>query len=140
MLYTVHLAYFRPTGRFLAFANMQTPHKALIEIWADIVEKRRLGELPGLRPNAGRDLLILVDVAAHPERKLHMILPPFIGDDDVTPVHVQTGEMEPIVRLPLDEMPSVRTTTRDVIRMDVDDEVTPPDGTLHRDFKPENTE
>jgi len=130
MSYLVHLAYFRPTGRFLAYASTTINRETLIDIWAEIVQLRQIGELPGLRPKAGRDLLILVDVAEHPERKLHLIIPPFINDDDVTPVRVPLNTNEdwsaPLVRIPLDELPVGRTTTRDVIRTpETDDEKTP---------------
>lgn len=128
MSYVVHLAYFRPSGRFLAYASVTIARETLVEIWAEIVEMRRIGELPGLRPRAGRDLLILVDVVEHPERRMHLIIPPSINDDDVTPVRVRPTNDDwssPMVRIPLDEIPAGRTTTRDVIRPEVDDEKTP---------------
>lgn len=128
MPYLVHLAYFRPSGRFLAYASTTIDRATLVEIWAEIVQLRQIGELPGLRPKAGRDLLILVDVADHPERKLHLIIPPFVNDDDITPIRVAVNPDDtsaPMVRIPLDELPVGRTTTRDVIRPEVDDEKTP---------------
>jgi len=126
----VQLAYFRLTGRFLAFADCVVEQDTLPQIWEAIHEMRRLGRLPGLRANAGRDLFILVDVADHPLREMHMVIPPFINDDDITPIRVPTGEMQPLVRVPLEEMPSPRTTTRDVVKPMItsDEEVTPPDG------------
>jgi len=133
MSYLVHLAYFRPSGRFLAYASTSIARDTLIDIWAEIVEMRRIGELPGLRPKAGRDLLILVDVANHPERRLHLIIPPFVNDDDITPIRVPVlarghkDHSAPVVRIPLDELPVGRTTTRDVIRPENDDEKTPVD-------------
>jgi hypothetical protein len=130
MPYQTHLAYFRPSGRFLAFASVVINREALVDIWAAIVELRQLGELPGLRPKAGRDLLILVDVFDHPERKLHLIIPPFVNDEDVTPVRIPINAEDisaPLVRIPLDELPVGRTTTRDVIRPEADEEVTPVD-------------
>lgn len=133
MSYLVHLAYFRPSGRFLAYATTVIEREALVDIWAEIVEMRRIGELPGLRPKSGRDLLILVDIVGHPERRLHLIIPPFINDDDVTPVRVRPtndDRSSPMVRIPLDELPVGRTTTRDVIRPEVDDEKTPVDRPL----------
>lgn len=126
MAYEVRLAYFRPTGRFLAFAQTIIERELLVDIWDEVVELRRLGSLPGLRPNAGRDLIILVDVHMHPERKLHLLIPPTINDDDITPVRVPTGEMTPLVRMPMDELPSPRTTTRDVVKVELD-ETTPID-------------
>ena len=130
MPYLVHLAYFRPSGRFLAYASTTIDRATLVEIWAKVVDLRRLGELPGLRPKAGRDLLILVDVADHPERKLHLIIPPFVNDDDVTPIRVpilpeSEDHSAPLVRIPLDEIPVGRTTTRDVVRPAADEEITP---------------
>lgn len=129
MSYLVHLAYFRPSGRFLAYATAMIDRVTLIDIWAEIVELRRIGELPGLRPKSGRDLLILVDVIGHPERRLHLIIPPFVNDDDVTPIRVAVNPDDtsaPMVRIPLDELPVGRTTTRDVIRPETsDDEKTP---------------
>jgi len=82
MSYLVHLAYFRPSGRFLAYASTTIDRETLVDIWAEIVELRRIGELPGLRPRAGRDLLILVDVASYPERR---VIRPEV-DDEKTPV------------------------------------------------------
>jgi hypothetical protein len=131
MSYQAHLAYFRPSGRFLAFATTTVDRESLVDIWARIVELRQLGELPGLRPKAGRDLLILVDVMGHPERKLHLIIPPFVNDDDVTPIQVplfREDASAPMVRIPLDELPITRTSTRDVVRVELDDDdITPID-------------
>jgi hypothetical protein len=135
MTYKVQLIYFRQTGKFLAGAEAVIAHDELIEIWETVDDMRRLGRLPGLRPGAGRDLFIVVDVPDHPERALHMVMPPFLDDDDVTPPRVPTGEMTPLVRVPLDELP--RTSTRDVLKVDPvaaqdgdtvvasDDEITP---------------
>ena len=75
---------------------------------------RRMGRLPGLRPGAGRDLFVLVDVPDHPQRVLHIAMPPFQDEDDVTPLRTPTGEMIPLVRVPLAEIP--RTTTRDILQ------------------------
>ena len=126
MAYQVQLAYFRLTGKFLAYADCEVVQETLPQIWEVIHDLRRGGRLPGLRPNAGRDLFILVDVPDHPERALHLVMPPFINDDDITPVRVPTGELPPLVRLALDEIPSARTTTRDVVKIVLDDEeVTP---------------
>jgi len=126
MPYKVQLLYFRQTGKFLATAETATAHDGLIEIWEEIDDMRRLGRLPGLRPGAGRDLFVVVDVPDHPQRVLHMVMPPFIDDDDVTPPRVPTGEMIPLVRVPLDELP--RTSTRDVVKTPPpDEEVTPVD-------------
>ena len=57
-----------------------------------------------------------------------MVMPPFMDDDDVTPTRTSTGEMLPLVRVPLAEIP--RTSTRDVVKMpfdvsDTSEEVTP---------------
>lgn len=112
--YKVQLTYFRQTGKFLATAETTIAHEAIGEIWKEVDNKRRLGELPGLRPGAGRDLFVVVDVPDHPQRVLHMVMPAFVDDDDVTPTRRSTGEMLPLVRLPLDEIP--RTTTRDLVK------------------------
>ena len=134
MPHKVQLAYFRLTGKFLAFADCVVDQEAISAIWSEIHELRRLGRLPGLRVNAGRDLFILVDVVGHPQRELHMVIPPFVNDDDITPVRVPTGEMQPLVRVPLEEMPSSRTTTKDVVRPEkaanADEETTPRDAPL----------
>jgi len=133
-MYKVQLLYFRQTGKFLAAAEITTALTDLVEIWETIDDKRRLGQLPGLRPGAGRDLFILVDVPAHPQRVLHLVMPPFIDDDDVTPPRVSTGEMMPLVRVPLDEMP--RTSTCDVVKIAPvvsDEEITPTDQPIPRD-------
>jgi len=139
--YQVNLIYFRQTGKFLATGQTTIAHDELFEIWDEIDEMRRMGRLPGLRPGAGRDLVIVVDVPDHPKRVLHMVMPPFVDEDDVTPPHMPTGEMVPLTRIPLDEIP--RTSTRDVVKIepaaidkvdqDADttvgtgDDVTPPD-------------
>ncbi len=110
-MYKVQLTYFRQTGKFLTTAETTVVgHDDLVEIWEVVDDMRRLGRLPGLRPGAGRDLFIVVDVLDHPQRVLHMVMPPFVDDDDVTPPRVSTGEMAPLVRVPLDELP--RTSTR----------------------------
>lgn len=119
--------YFRPKGKFLAVAEMTTAQDELIDIWEEIDDMRRLGRLPGLRPMAGRDLLIVVDVPDHPQRVPHLVMPPFVDDDDVTPARIPTGEMLPLVRVPLAEIP--RTSTRDIIKpkLTSDDEIPTPD-------------
>ena len=114
MTYQVNLIYFRQTGKFLATTQTTIAHEALVEIWEEIDDMRRLGRLPGLRPGAGRDLFIVVDVPDHPKRVLHMVTPPFQDEDDVTPPRISTGEMVPLVRVPLAEIP--RTSTRDVVK------------------------
>lgn len=119
MAYKVQLIYFRQTGKFLTTAEATIAHDELVEIWEEIDDMRRLGRLPGLRPGAGRDLFVIVDVPDHPQRVLHMVMPPFHDDDDVTPPRIPTGEMIPLVRVPLDEMP--RTSTRDVVKMPASD-------------------
>ena len=131
MTYKVQLTYFRQTGKFLAFAETVLAHEAIVEIWEEVDDMRRLGRLPGLRTGAGRDLFIVVDVPDHPQRVLRMVTPPFQDEDDVTPPRISTEEMIPLVRVPLAEMP--RTSTRDVVKADpnadtvvmTDDEITP---------------
>ena len=113
MAYKVQLVYFRQTGKFLATAEAAIAHDEIVDIWEEIDDMRRLGRLPGIRPGAGRDLFIIVDVPDHPQRVLHMVTPPFQDEDDVTPPRISTGEMVPLVRVPLEEIP--RTTTRDVV-------------------------
>lgn len=129
MTYKVLLIYFRQTGKFLATVETTLAIDELVDIWAHIDDLRRLGSLPGLRPGAGRDLFVIVDVPDHPQRVLHMVMPPFIDDDDVTPARTSTGEMLPLVRVPLAEIP--RTSTRDVVKMPALDlsseEITPVD-------------
>jgi hypothetical protein len=112
--YKVQLIYFRQTGKFLTIAETVLAHDEIVEIWEEVDDMRRLGRLPGLRPGAGRDLFIIVDVPDHPQRVLHMVTPPFQDEDDVTPPRISTGEMVPLVRVPLAEIP--RTSTRDVVK------------------------
>ena len=114
MAYKVQLIYFRQTGKFLTMAETVLAHDEIVEIWEEVDDMRRLGRLPGLRPGAGRDLFIIVDVPDHPQRVLHMVTPPFQDEDDVTPPRISTGEMLPLVRVPLAEIP--RTSTRDVVK------------------------
>jgi hypothetical protein len=134
--YKVQLIYFRQTGTFLAAAETTVAGEAISEIWKEVDSMRRLGALPGLRPGAGRDLFIVVDVPDHPQRVLHLVMAPFLDEDDVTPPRTSTSEMLPLVRVPLDEIP--RTTTRDVVKLPLadldadtfvvpDDDVTPVD-------------
>jgi hypothetical protein len=117
--YKVQLSYFRQTGKFLTTAETTIARNAISEIWEAIDDLRRLGRLPGLRQGSGRDLYVLVDVPDHPQRMPHLVMPPFLDDDDVTPPRTSTGELVPRVRVPLEEIP--RTTTRDVIKFDVTD-------------------
>ena len=137
--YKVQLLYFRQTGKFLATAETVLAHDTLVEIWEEIDDIRRLGSLPGLRPGAGRDLFILVDVPDHPQRVLHMVTPPFQDEDDVTPPRISTVEMVPLVRVPLAELP--RTSTRDVIKPPVSrsEEITPVNVPIPRPSGPEET-
>ena len=116
MAYKVQLIYFRPKGKFLTTVETTIAHDEIVEIWEEIDEMRRLGQLPGLRPGAGRDLFIIVDVPDHPQRVLHMVTPPFQDEDDVTPLPIPTGEMMPLVRVPLAKIPIPRTSTRDVVK------------------------
>jgi hypothetical protein len=123
----VFLIYFRQTGKFLTRAETVIANESILEIWEEIDDMRRLGRLPGLKQGAGRDLFVLVDVPSHPQNVLQIVMPPFIDDDDVTPPRIPTGEMLPLVRVPLDEMP--RTSTRDIVRQEpiAPDEITPVD-------------
>src|SRR4029077_5418505 len=116
--YQVQLSYFRQTGKFLAAATMTTSREAIVEIWADVNDMRRLGRLPHLRPGTGRDLFIVVDVPDHPQRSPHMVMPPLLDEDDVTPTRAMMGEPALLVRVPLSTSP--RTTTRDVIKPEAD--------------------
>jgi hypothetical protein len=130
MAYTVQLIYFRSTGKYLTRAEIVIDQSVLAKIWDEVNELRRVGRLPGIRLNAGRDLFVLVDVPDHPQRVPYLVMPPFFDEDDVTPPRIPTGEMAPIVRVPLEEMP--RTTTRDIVKSDPattisDEEVTPVD-------------
>lgn len=113
--YKVQLIYFRQTGKFLAIAETTIALDEIVEIWEEIDDMRRLGRLPGLRPGAGRDLFVLVDVPDHPKRVLHLVMAPFLDEDDVTPPRIPTVEMVPLVRVPLAEIP--RTTTRDIVKI-----------------------
>jgi hypothetical protein len=112
--YKVHLSYFRQTGKFLAAADTTTTRTSITEIWAEINDLRRLGQLPSLRPGTGRDLFVVIDVPDHPQRVLHMVTPPFLDEDDVTPSRTMTGETALLIRLPLSEIP--QTTTRDIVK------------------------
>ena len=136
MAYKVQLTYFRQTGKFLTTAETVLAHDEIVEIWEEIDDMRRLGRLPGLRPSAGRDLFIIVDVPDHPQRVPHMVTPPFQDEDDITPIRTSTEEMVPLVRVPRAEIP--RTSTRDVVKppeaaseadtvVSSDEEVTPVD-------------
>lgn len=118
MTYKVQLTYFRPPGKFLAIAETTIACEAITEIWAAVNNMRRLGQLPSLRPGAGRDLFIVIDVPEHPQRLLHMVMPPFLDEDDVTPARAMIGEPALLVRVPLSAAP--RTTTRDVVKISDD--------------------
>jgi hypothetical protein len=112
--YKVQLTYFRSPGKFLAIAETLTSREAITDVWADVNDMRRLGQLPSLRLGAGRDLFIVIDVPDHPQRRLHTVMPPFLDEEDVTPARTMTGEAALLVRVPLNATP--RTTTRDVIK------------------------
>jgi hypothetical protein len=136
MAYKVQFIYFRQTGKFLATAEATIALDNLNEIWGKIDDMRRLGRLPGLRPGAGRDLFVLVDVPDHPQRVLHLVMAPFLDEDDITPPRISTGEMVPLVRMSLAEIP--RTSTRDVVKPTKanDDEITPVDSPLPEPDEP----
>lgn len=127
MPFKVQLTYFRQTGKFLTVASEMIARETLAEIWAEVDDMRRMGRLPSLRPGAGRDLLILVNVPDHPQNVMQLVVPPDMDEDDITPTRIPTGEMVPLVRVPLDEIP--RTTTRDIVKVNVDDadDITPLD-------------
>ncbi len=97
MSYKVQLVYFRANGHYCAVGDYTTVHDQLPDVWEEIHELRRMGRLPGLRPNAGRDLTVLVDVVGHPTHRPHLVIPPRIDDGDVTPTRVPTIEMVPLV-------------------------------------------
>jgi len=64
-----------------------------------------------------------------------LVMPPFFDEDDITPPRAPTGEMAPLVRVPLEELS--RTTTRDIVKIDpepssADDEVEPVDTPVPR--------
>jgi hypothetical protein len=103
--YKVKLSYFRQTGKFVSDAETTSTRETISEIWSDINDKRRLGQLPHLRPGTGRDLFVIVDVPDHPQRVLHMVTPPFLDEDDVTPSRTMTGEPALLVRVPLNTAP-----------------------------------
>lgn len=91
MTYKVQLTYFRSSGNFLATVETVLAYETIAEIWEEVADMRRLGRLPGLRQGAGRELIISVDVPDHPQRALHLIMPPFVDEDDVTPQQLPTG-------------------------------------------------
>ncbi len=84
MSHRVQLVYFRPTGKYLACAEAVFAHDEISKIWAEVRELRRLGRLPGLRPNAGREVFVLVDAIDHPRGELHLVVPSSLDEDDVT--------------------------------------------------------
>ena len=131
--YHVQLLYFRATGRYVASGQFSTELIKLNDIWEEVHELRRMGQLPGLRPNSGRELLILVDVMDHPRHEPYLAVPPYTDVDDVTPVRVPTREMLPLVRMPLAELP--RETSRR--SADTDDSITPVEGRV-LDFDPDD--
>ena len=118
----VHLIYFRPTGKFLSRAKTTSSREELVQIWEEVHEMRRLGRLPGLRPNAGRDLFVIVDVPDHPRRELRLVMPPLIDEDDVTPPRISPETLGPFESLeqigPVETL--ARTSTRDVIDPEAD--------------------
>lgn len=127
MGHQVSLVYFRPSGKYLTHALALVDHDELEAIWEEIHELRRIGRLPGLRVNSGRDLTILVDVPDHPHRKPYIAFPASVEEEDVTPIRVPTGEMEPIVKLHMESIPASRTSTKDVVKQISEDEITPVD-------------
>lgn len=127
MAYKVQLTYFRQTGKFLAVAETMITRQTLAEIWADINDMRRLGRLPSLRPGSGRDLFVVVDVPDHPQRVLHIVMPPCLGEDDVTPPWTLTKEPALLMRVPPRGIPQTTTTPRDVLKQPPNESVAVPD-------------
>lgn len=97
MSFKVQVVYFRSNGHYCAVGDYMTAHDELPDIWEEVHELRRMGRLPGLRPNAGRDLIALVDVVGHPVHRPHLCIPPLVQEEDVTPMRVPTVEMVPLV-------------------------------------------
>ena len=94
----VTLAYFTPTGTFVQRAFYETSHSHPVDVWGEVGVMRRLGRLPGLRPNSGRDHYVLVEMGG--STVPHLITPPVLDEDDITPVKVSTGEWPPLLRPP----------------------------------------
>lgn len=94
----VYLSYFPPSGgEPVAAAEFESAHTELGAVVEQIVVKRRIGELPGLRRNSGRNSPILI---AFGDGRLHLAMPPFVDDEDHTPIRVPTQEMPPLERPP----------------------------------------
>ena len=92
MPHKVHLTYFRSSGKYLSRAVLVIDLDPAEAIWAEVQMQRRLGRLPGIHPNAGRDLFVLVETPYLPPR---LIKPPLLDEDDETPTLVPLREMVP---------------------------------------------
>jgi len=80
-MYTVHLTYFKPTGKYYSTGEYATTADHLYEVWEDVRGMLDRRELPGLQ--RGHSLYIVhVDVPDHPHRHPHLVI---AGQSDEAP-------------------------------------------------------
>lgn len=79
----VELTYFRvATGEHVGGGHFETRSSLLDSVRSEVIEKRALGMLPGLRPRQGHQFVIHVRAGEH---KPMLLMPTRVDDDDVTP-------------------------------------------------------
>jgi len=71
----VNLTLFKTTGKYGYEGSYQSGHESLGDIWDEVRHMQRTGTLPGLCPNAGKELYILVNAPGHEHDHPRLILP-----------------------------------------------------------------
>lgn len=87
----VNLTYFKPSGKYYAEGSFQSIDRPLHQIWDEVIERNRLGYLPGLIGGSSQ-WIILVDVPDHPHRHPRLIMPEV--EDTPEPEEVLVKEPE----------------------------------------------
>lgn len=73
-MYTVHLTYFKPTGKYYSEASVMSAGPELFDIWDDVRTWMRTQCLPGLMAGHS-EFIVLVEVPDHPNAHPHLMLP-----------------------------------------------------------------
>jgi len=69
----VDLNYFKESGKWYTGGSYETEVVELSDIWKEVENKRRMGDLPGLSSGCGEVFTISVDVPDHEDNRLRLI-------------------------------------------------------------------
>lgn len=71
--WTVHLIYFKRTGKYYSEGEYISHKRYLFEIWDEVEEMFKQGQRPGLVDGAN-EFYVLVEVPGHPQEHPRLIL------------------------------------------------------------------